>query len=118
MPHYEIEFRNANDLALHKVGSYNRFHWLSQFGNFRMSPPPSSYGGLNPNRSFGFFFARAPNPAWPLQILTSAQNFLYNPRLFRIRARGGRTGRACTRLDAHITSRKKHWAQQLFLDRS
>jgi hypothetical protein len=56
----EIAFRNANILASHKVGSYNHFHWLSQSGNLRMSPPPSSFGGLNPNRSFGFFFARCP----------------------------------------------------------
>jgi hypothetical protein len=59
-PHYEIEFRNANILASHKVGSYNRFHWLPQSDNLRMSPPPSSFGGLNPNRSFGFFFACSP----------------------------------------------------------
>ena len=157
MPHYEIEFRNANNLASHKVGSYNHFHWLSQFGNLRLSPPPSSNGGLNPNRSFGFFFVpsrpsavfancRQRGRAAPLcglsakawvggrkatfgvllscwcspapQILTRTGNFLYNSELFRIRARGGRTGRACTRLDAHITSRKKHRAQQLFLDRS
>ncbi|MFP3185112.1 MAG: hypothetical protein RXS25_30860, partial [Paraburkholderia sp.] len=72
-------------------------------------------GGLNPNRSFGFFFARSRRLS---QALTWDGNFLYNSRLFRIRARGGRTGRACTRLDAHITSRKKHRAQQLFLDRS
>jgi hypothetical protein len=57
LSHYEITFRNANNLASHKVGSYNPLHWLSQFGNLRMSPPPSSFGGLNPNRSFGFFFA-------------------------------------------------------------
>jgi hypothetical protein len=56
-PHYENTFRNANILASHKVGSYNHFHWLPQSGNLRMSPPPSSIGGLNPNRSFGFFFA-------------------------------------------------------------
>ena len=56
LPHYEITFHDANNLASHKVGSYNRLHWLSQFGNLRMSPPPSSFGGLNPNRSFGFFF--------------------------------------------------------------
>jgi hypothetical protein len=52
----EVAFRNTNNLASHKVASYNQLHWLSQFGNLRMSPPPSSFGGLNPNRSFGFFF--------------------------------------------------------------
>jgi hypothetical protein len=55
--HHEIAFRNINNLASHKVASYNQFHWLSLFANLRMSPPPSSFGGLNPNRSFGFFFA-------------------------------------------------------------
>jgi hypothetical protein len=54
--HYEIAFRNTNNLASHKVASYNHFHWLSLFDTLRMSPPPSSFGGLNPNRSFGFFF--------------------------------------------------------------
>jgi hypothetical protein len=60
LSHNEIAFRNANILASHKVGSYNWFHWLPPFGNLRMSPPPSSFGGLNPNRSFGFFFALFP----------------------------------------------------------
>jgi len=55
--HYENAFRNTNNLASHKVASYNHFHWLSLFDILRMSPPPSSFGGLNPNRSFGFFFA-------------------------------------------------------------
>jgi hypothetical protein len=54
--HYENAFRNTNNLASHKVASYNHFHWLSLFDILRMSPPPSSFGGLNPNRSFGFFF--------------------------------------------------------------
>jgi hypothetical protein len=57
MSHYEIEFRNANVLASHKGASYNPPHRCSSFAT-PLSPPPPSFGGLNPNRSFGFFFAR------------------------------------------------------------
>jgi large subunit ribosomal protein L13 len=98
----------------------------------------SSFGGLNPNRSFGFFFAHSFDLAnagfgangkgkWsnlgagspdftpkPPQALTRRDKFLYNSELFRIRARGGRTGRACTRLDAHTTSRKKYIGRSNF----
>jgi hypothetical protein len=52
-------FRNINLLASHKLDSYNGFHWLSLLGNLRMSPPPSSLGGLSPNSAFGLFFVRA-----------------------------------------------------------
>ncbi|WP_143325835.1 hypothetical protein [Paraburkholderia ribeironis] len=55
--HYENEFRNANVLASHKGGSYNRFIGCSSSATSAVSST-SSFGGLNPNRSFGFFFVR------------------------------------------------------------
>jgi hypothetical protein len=33
---------------------------LLLFGNLRMSPPPSSLGGLSPSPAFGLFFGVSP----------------------------------------------------------
>jgi hypothetical protein len=46
--HYEIEFRNANVLASHKVASYNRSIGCSSSATSAVSST-SSFGGLNPN---------------------------------------------------------------------
>ncbi|MDR6389887.1 ribosomal protein L13 [Paraburkholderia phenoliruptrix] len=115
-------------------------HRLQQCATSAVSST-SSFGGLNPNHLFGFFFAcdlaalegafRKSRPVAERfeaalksvggalrhqvpYILTWRCKFLYNSGLFRIRARGGRTGRACTRLDAHTTSRKKHIGRSNF----
>ncbi|MCX4147154.1 MULTISPECIES: hypothetical protein [Paraburkholderia] len=99
----------------------------------------SSFGGLNPNRSFGFFFAHGFDLAnagfgangkgkWPFpgagspdfspkppQALTPRDKFLYNSELFRIRARGGRTRESLhAPRCAHYKQEKIHWAQQFF----
>ncbi|MFM0010886.1 hypothetical protein PQR46_13295 [Paraburkholderia sediminicola] len=99
----------------------------------------SSFGGLNPNRSFGFFFARVAvigdasfrasgQGKWPYlttgspdfspkppQALTRRDKFLYNSELFRIRARGGRTRESLhAPRCAHYKQEKIHWAQQFF----
>jgi hypothetical protein len=52
---YGNAFRHANVLASHKGDSYNLFHRLQQCATSAVSST-SSFGGLNPNRSFGFFF--------------------------------------------------------------
>jgi hypothetical protein len=141
LPHYENAFRNANILASHKLDSYNRFHRLQQFATSAVSST-SSFGGLNPNRSFGFFFAlrlhalveitldfwRAEGAKWPPShrvstarrhksphVLTCRRKFLYNSGLFRIRARGGRTRESLhAPRCAHYKQEKTHWAQQFF----
>ncbi|HDR8964468.1 hypothetical protein [Burkholderia vietnamiensis] len=56
IPHYGFGFRNADFLVKSEGHSYNELHWLSRCGNLRMSPPPSSKGGLSPNQRFGLFF--------------------------------------------------------------
>jgi len=80
--HHENGFHHANNLALHKVASYNRIHWLTQFVYLSMSPPPSSFGGLSPSREFGLFFAVC--LSFSPDVLTWRGNFLYNSGLFRI----------------------------------
>lgn len=146
LSHCEIAFHNANVLASHKGASYNRLHRLQQFATSAVSST-SSFGGLNPNRSFGFFFAHAfaRIPAASLHrvlrrirrqsasnhaglarkstdissklphVLTCGSKFHYNSRLFRIRARGGRTRESLhAPRCAHYKQEKTYWAQQFF----
>ncbi|WP_157779347.1 hypothetical protein [Burkholderia thailandensis] len=67
--HHEIEFLHAVFLVLSTPGSYNDDHWLSRCGNLRMSPPPSSFGGLSPNQWFGLFFRPVQAPMAPRRPL-------------------------------------------------
>lgn len=103
----------------------------------------SSFGGLNPNRSFGFFFARVRSrtdavrrgrrngkrcdlaaaahglPPKSPQALTWRDKFLYNSELFRIRARGGRTRESLhAPRCAHYKQEKNTLGAAFFLDRS
>ncbi|WP_233832056.1 hypothetical protein [Paraburkholderia sp. ZP32-5] len=123
LSHYENSFRNVNILASHKGDLYNRFHCCSSWATSAVSST-SSFGGLNPNRLFGFFFVRVlrlrvaafrPIAANPSHVLTPRHDFLYNSGLFRIRARGGRTRESLhAPRCAHYKQEKTHWAQQFF----
>ncbi len=142
LSHCEIAFHNANVLASHKGASYNRFHRLQQLCNLRcllhlllwwIKPEPlvrvffrpyvysslprllhrirrqsaSSQAGLA--RKSADISGKLPH------VLTCGRKFHYNSRLFRIRARGGRTRESLhAPRCAHYKQEKTHWAQHFF----